>query len=69
MKKTFYILKNISGSEGTYFLDGEYKPLYPGDELVLDKLPVNKTANILISTFKKEVGPAKILNKKPQIKA
>lgn len=69
MKKTFYILKNISGSEGTYFLDGEYVPIYPGDEVVLEKPPVNKTSNLQISIFKKEVGPAKILNKKPQVKA
>jgi hypothetical protein len=69
MKKTFYILKNVSGSEGTYFLDGEYKSLYPGDEIVLDRAPVNKTTNLQVSIFKKEVGPAKILNKKPQVKA
>lgn len=69
MKKTYYLMKNVSGSEGTYLLDGKYLPLYPGEEKVLDRPPVNKTANIMLSTFKRDVGSGQILNKKPQKKA
>lgn len=65
MKKTFYTLKNKSGSEGTYLLNGEYKPLYPGEEITLDRPPVNKTANIVLTMYKKDVGNSGILRKKP----
>lgn len=64
MKKTFYTLKNKSGSEGTYLLNGEYKPLYPGEEITLDRPPVNKTANIVLTIYKKNVGSSEILRKK-----
>ena len=64
MKQTFYILKNPSLSDGTYFMDGEYKTLYAGQEITLEKLPSNKTANLEIIQFRKEVGFPKLLNKK-----
>lgn len=64
MKQTFYIIKNNSGSEGTYLLDNEYKTLYPGEKLTLNKKPVNTTANIIVTMFRKEVGGETILNKK-----
>ena len=65
MKKTYYALKNNSGSEGTYYLDGKYLTLYPGQEINLEKAPVNKTSNLRLSIFKIEVGPHEILRKKP----
>lgn len=64
MKKTFYILKNFSASEGIYFIDGDYKSLYPGDEITLEKMPVNKTANISLITYKKEIPSSVPLNVK-----
>lgn len=64
MKKTFYTLKNTSGSEGTYFIDGDYKTLFPGQELTLEKPPVNKTANIKLVVFRKEIKNTVPLNLK-----
>lgn len=65
MKKMFYTLKNKSGSEGTYLLDGEYKPLYGGEEITLERPPVNKTSNITLTMYKRDVGNSGILRKKP----
>ena len=56
MKQTFYLLKNNSRSEGTYLLKGEYKTLFPGEEITLKQRPTNTTSNILISIYRKEVG-------------
>lgn len=64
MKKIFYILKNFSASEGVYFIDGDYKSLYPGDEITLEKMPVNKTANISLIMYKKEISSSVPLNVK-----
>ena len=55
MRQSFYILKNDSLSSGMYFDGGDYKTLMPGLEVVLDHAPVNKTANIVVSVFRKEV--------------
>lgn len=65
MKKMFYTLKNKSGSEGTYLLDDEYKPLYGGEEITLERPPVNKTSNITLTMYKRDVGNSGILRKKP----
>ena len=65
MKQTFYLLKNNSHSEGTYLIKGEYKTLFPGEEVTLKQRPTNTTANILTSIYKKEVGEV-ILNLKPK---
>jgi len=67
MKQTFYILKNNSGSDGTYLLSGEYLTLYPGDEVTLKQRPTNITSNIIVSMYRKEVGET-ILNLKPKTK-
>ena len=66
MKQTMFIVKNNSKSEGTYFFNGEYKIIYPGEEVVLTKAPVNKTANVSITIFRKTVseGVQQPLNKK-----
>lgn len=55
MKQTFYLLRNNSYSDGTYLVKGEYKILFPGQEIVLKQRPTNTTSNVLISVFKKEV--------------
>jgi hypothetical protein len=68
MKQTFCILKNNSGSEGTYFIDGEYKTIFPGQEITLDKIPVNKTANITTVLYRRTIGEEKVLNKKTRRK-
>ena len=65
MKQTFYMLKNTSMSEGTYLIDGEYKSIYPGETLTLKKAPVNTTANVTLTMYRKETGNQPILNKKP----
>ena len=65
MKQTFYLLKNSSRSEGTYLIKGEYKTLFPGEEITLKQRPTNTTSNILISVYKKEMGET-ILNLKPR---
>ena len=65
MKQTFYLLKNNSRSEGTYLIKGEYKTLFPGDEITINQRPTNTTSNILISVYKKEMGET-ILNLKPR---
>ena len=66
MKQTVYLIKNNSKSEGTYFYNGEYKIIYPGEEISLSKAPVNKTANVTITIYRKEVsdGVKEPLNKK-----
>ena len=51
--KTYYNVKNISGSEGQILLDGKYIVIYPGQEIELEKCPTNRTANICISTFRR----------------
>ena len=63
MKQTFYILKNNSGSEGTFLIDGEYKSIFPGEKIELTKRPVNKTENVTLVIYKKNVGDSPILNK------
>jgi hypothetical protein len=55
MKVTKYILKNNSRSEGTYLIDGEYKIIYPNEEISLQHAPTNKTANVTLIVYKKEV--------------
>ena len=65
MKQTFYMLKNTSMSEGTYLIDGEYKSIYPGETITLKKAPVNTTANVTLTMYRKETGNQPILNKKP----
>ena len=65
MKQTFYFLKNNSRSEGTYLIKGEYKTLFPGEEITVTQRPTNTTSNILISVYKKEIGET-ILNLKPK---
>lgn len=64
MRETFYIIKNNSKSEGTFLIDNEYKPIYPGEEITLKKMPVNKTANVSVSIYRRETESGKILNKK-----
>jgi len=64
MKQTYYILKNISRSEATYLMDGEYKTLYPGQSIELSRCPTNKTNNIMMTIYRKEVGDGLILKKK-----
>ena len=56
MKQTFYLLKNKSSSEGTYLFKGEYKSLFPGDEIHLEQKPTNMTSNITLLVYKKEIG-------------
>ena len=63
MKQTFYILKNNSGSEGTFLIDGEYKSIFPGEKIELTKKPVNKTENVTLVIYRKNVGDSPILNK------
>lgn len=65
MKETFFMLKNNSRSEGTYLIDGEYKPIYPGETITLKKAPVNHTTNVTMVMYKKETGKGEILYKKP----
>ena len=49
MKVTFYILKNKSGSPGTYLYDKDYFTIYPDEEITLKHKPTNITENIIIS--------------------
>ena len=55
MKQTFYLLRNNSYSDGTYLIKGEYRTLFPGQEITLRQRPTNTTSNILISVFRREV--------------
>ena len=55
MKQTFYILKNNSGSDGTYLLNGEYKTIFPGERIDLENRPTNITSNVIISIFRKDI--------------
>lgn len=66
MKQTFYIVKNNSRSEGTYLIKGEYKTIFPGEEITLKQRPTTTTSNVLISMYKKEVSDSPILNLKPK---
>ena len=63
MKQTFYILKNESGSEGTFLINGEYKSIYPGEKFEFTQKPTNKTENVTLIMYRKEVGESPILNK------
>ena len=54
MKDIYYMVRNESGSDGQYFLDGEYHYLASGQKEILKKEPVNATQNIVISMFKRE---------------
>lgn len=66
MKQTFYIVKNNSRSEGTYLIKGEYKTIFPGEEITLKQRPTTTTSNVLISMYKKETSEETILNLKPK---
>ena len=66
MKYTFYVIKNESMSEGTYLIDGVYKPIYPGESITLKKAPTNVTSNVKLSMYRKEIGEQPILYKKPK---
>lgn len=63
--QTCYILENKSGSEGTYFIDNEYKTLFPYQKIELTKRPTNVTNNIMITIYRKRIGE-QILYKKPK---
>lgn len=65
MKKTYYVLTNKSRSEGTYYLDGEYISIFPGDTVKLEKQPANVTSNVIVSMYQRDVGET-ILNLKPR---
>ena len=70
MKQTFYIIKNNSRNEGTFFIDGDYRSIYPGEKLEFSKKPLNYTANLILSVYHKEIGDSPILNKKiPVVKS
>ena len=56
MKQTFYILENNSASEGTYYHKGKYESLFPGQTVELESRPVNKTENITITVYNKNMG-------------
>ena len=66
MKQTKYIIRNNTRSEGTYFSNGEYKIIYPGEEILADTAPLTKTANVTVIVFKQTVNEklAAPLNKK-----
>lgn len=66
MKQTFYIVKNNSRSKGTYLIKGEYKTIFPGEEITLKQRPTASTSNVLISMYKKEVSDSPILIVKPK---
>lgn len=55
MKQTFYILKNNSASEGTYLYKDNYKSLMPEQEITLDQMPTNKTENITVIVYRKDI--------------
>lgn len=63
MKQTFYVLTNNSRSEGTVYIGGEYRTIYPDDRITTDKCPTNKTSNIIVSMYLKEMDEV-IQNKK-----
>ena len=67
MKQTFYMLKNKSKSEGTYFIDNDYKVIYPGETITLTKAPVNHTVNVSITMYQKDINND-FQYKKPQVK-
>lgn len=56
MKQTFYILENKSASEGTYYMNGRYNSIFPGERIELTSRPVNKTENVIITVYTKNVG-------------
>lgn len=56
MKQTFYILENKSASEGTYLQNGVYKTLFPNERIELTARPTNKTDNITITVYNKNIG-------------
>lgn len=56
MKQTFYILENKSASEGTYYINGKYSSIFPGERIELTSRPVNKTENVIITVYTKNVG-------------
>lgn len=65
MKQSFYVIKNNSASEGTYLIDGEYKTLFPGDEVTLRRAPNNKTENLSVVLYRQEIRDTmKVLHKK-----
>ena len=65
MKQTFYVIKNNSASEGTYLIDGEYKSLFPGEEVTLKRAPTNKTENLSVVLYRQEIRDTmKVLHKK-----
>lgn len=63
MKQTFYVLTNNSRSEGIVYIDGEYKSVFPDDRIVLDRCPTDRTSNIVLSIYRKEMDEV-IQNKK-----
>lgn len=50
MKIIYYVLKNISASDGSYVINGEYKPIYPNETLTLNQKPTTVTSNVVVST-------------------
>ena len=65
MKQTFYIIKNNSGSTGTFLFEGEYRTLFPGEEVTLKKAPTNKTDNLSVVMYRQEIRDTmKVLHKK-----
>ena len=64
MKKTVYVIRNSSMSTGTYLICGEYKYIYPGETIELDRLPTNHTQNVSVSYYRKELGETILQMKK-----
>lgn len=55
MKTIFYKVRNASGTDGQYYLNGRYYFIAAGQTITLSRKPSNTTANVVVSMFKKEV--------------
>ena len=60
-----FMLRNDSGSEGSYLLDGQTYFLMPGDKKILDREPTTVTANIILSRYLAG-RESEVLNKLPK---
>lgn len=54
MKNIYYMVRNASGSDGQFYLDGRYYFIAAGQTITLTKKPINTTANVVVSVFRKE---------------
>lgn len=63
MKVNKYLLTNNSNSIGTYSIQDKEYALFPDDRIYVNTKPTSMTSNVIVQSFRIEVGEDKVIRK------